>query len=233
MSRTFSDSVTKDSKVIPLLDKLIDKHTESEAYANTMFELGTLLGSLIAQKTDDSYNKITLACTAEDADFLGKGIIDTLEKNGREVLLTVFWNKRFTPSEENNITVAPIIKEFHEVGFKDSHILIIIKSIISSSCVVRTNLTKMINEFEPDRILVVAPVLLKGATENLESEFDSRISEKFEYVYFAIDDQKSPEGMVIPGIGGDVYQRLGFANQDDKNKYIPAIVKQRRSKYAS
>ncbi len=36
---------------------------------------------------------------------------------------------------------------------------------------------------------------------------------------------------VIPGIGGNVYLRLGWEGQDDKNKYIPEIVKTRRPKF--
>jgi hypothetical protein len=35
--------------------------------------------------------------------------------------------------------------------------------------------------------------------------------------------------VVIPGIGGSVYERLGFSGQDDKNRYIPQIVKDRRA----
>jgi hypothetical protein len=35
---------------------------------------------------------------------------------------------------------------------------------------------------------------------------------------------------VIPGIGGMVYDRLGFQGQEEKKRYIPEIVKSRRSK---
>ncbi len=232
MPRTFTENFADDSNVVSLLNRLIDKNTESKEYGNTMFELGYILGRLISLKVDETFPKITLACTVEDADYLARGIIDCLEKDGKEVLLTVFWNKRFTTDLENNLTVAPIIKEFHESGYQDSHLLVIIKSIISSSCIVRTNLTKLINEFEPTRIMVAAPVLLKGATTNLENEFDPNISKRFEYIYFATDDQKTAEGWVDPGIGGDVYQRLGLSNEEAKNKFIPLIVKERRVRYS-
>jgi hypothetical protein len=198
--------------------------------AQIMYELGSKLGNLIVTKIADSDKRIALACTVEDADYLSKGIIDVLEKKGKKVFLTVFWNKRFNPNNESDISVAPIIKEFHEEGYKDVPILIIVKSIISSSCVVRTNLTKLIEESDPERILVVAPVLLQGAIKNLESEFDDRIVRKFDYVFFAEDDKKTQDGLVYPGIGGDIYTRLGFDNQDAKNKFIPNIVKERRYK---
>lgn len=214
-----------------LLDKLVDIKTGVEEYADTIYELGKELGKLILAKIDTRQKKIVLSSTAEDADYLGKGIIDVLEENGKAVFLTVFWNKRFNPGEESALAVAPIIKEFHEKRDVESPILIIIKSIISSSCVVRTNLTRLIEESNPEQILVVAPVLLKGATRNLENEFDDDISKKFDYIYFAEDDMKTKEGLVEPGIGGDVYKRLGFEGQNAKNRFVPNIVKERRVKH--
>lgn len=53
----------------------------------------------------------------------------------------------------------------------------------------------------------------------------------FQFFYFAKDDERTPEGEVIPGIGGNVYYRLGFEGQDSKNKYIPEVVKARCSKF--
>ncbi|MGQ7846600.1 hypothetical protein ACUNV4_19110 [Granulosicoccus sp. 3-233] len=40
---------------------------------------------------------------------------------------------------------------------------------------------------------------------------------------------KSDTGEVIPGIGGNVYQRLGFGDQESKNRYTPDFVKERRA----
>ena len=55
------------------------------------------------------------------------------------------------------------------------------------------------------------------------------IYDKFQFFYFAKDDERTSEGEVIPGIGGMVYDRLGFKGQDDKNSYVPEMVKKRRS----
>ena len=38
--------------------------------------------------------------------------------------------------------------------------------------------------------------------------------------------------MILPGIGGSVYERYGFASEADKNIYLPTIVKTRRKTYA-
>jgi hypothetical protein len=226
MGRKYQDGVT--GATISLLDKLINEQTNSNEYAHAMYELGKVFGSILLSSIGNA-ETVALASTVEDADFLGKGIIDALENNGKKVLLTVFWNKRFKPNSENNLSIAPILREFHQQSDNKPDVLIVIKSIIANSCVVRTNLTKLIEESDPDKIFIVAPVLLEGAIKNLENEFDEKISKRFSYLYFAVDNEKSKEGMVLPGIGGDVYQRLGFKNQDTKNQFTPRIVKERRS----
>jgi hypothetical protein len=225
MARKYKNGVTPNT--ISLLDKLINVQTNSQEYAETMYELGKVFGYMILQSIH-GIQTIGLASTVEDADFLGKGIIDVLERNGKKVLLTVFWNKRFKPNPDNNLSVAPILREFHEQDYDKADVLIVVKSIIANSCVVRTNLTKLIEESTPGKIFIVAPVLLDGAIKNLQSEFDENISNKFNYLFFAEDSEKNNEGIVLPGIGGDVYTRLGFTDQDSKNKFVPQIVKDRR-----
>ncbi|MGI4727833.1 MAG: hypothetical protein ACRYGB_04605 [Janthinobacterium lividum] len=220
---------TSNSYIVSLLNKLTNKDTNSEHYANIMYELGKEFGQILIKKIQTEIHTISLASTVEDADSLGKGIIEVLESHGKNVLLTVFWNKRYKPNDNNGISIAPILREFHQPGYKEAPLLIIIKSIIANSCVVRTNLTKLISESNPVKVFVVAPVLLKDAPQKLESEFEDSISAKFDYLYFAEDDEKDENGNVQPGIGGDVYKRLGFEGQDAKNKYVPEIVKKRRN----
>ena len=67
------------------------------------------------------------------------------------------------------------------------------------------------------------------AHNKLEKEFTKEIVEKFSYLYFAKDPVRK-KGVVIPGIG-DVYKKLGFKNQADKNRYTPKIVQERRAAY--
>jgi len=73
----------------------------------------------------------------------------------------------------------------------------------------------------------------KDAQEKLNREFPAIISDKFNYIYFAVDDEKDSDENLVPGIGGNVYQRLGFKDQNDKNKFIPKLVKERRESLIS
>jgi hypothetical protein len=67
-----------------------------------------------------------------------------------------------------------------------------------------------------------------SAETALSAEFEDSISSKFKFIYFAIDDKVNSSGEVLPGIGGEIYGRLGLENSDRKNKYIPELVKVRR-----
>jgi len=96
--------------------------------------------------------------------------------------------------------------------------------------VVKTNLTRAISYANPARIFVAAPVLLEGAEGRLSNEFPKHINQKFEFIHFATDTEKNGED-VIPGIGGSLYELLGLGNSLEKNKYVPALVKERRKKF--
>lgn len=128
-------------------------------------------------------------------------------------------------SEIEDLKVAPILKKYQEPTENKVKYLIVVKSIISGACVVRTNLVNLIQKIEPEKIFIAAPVIYYNAEEKLQNEFEEHIYQKFKFFYFASDTERTPEGEVIPGIGGNVYTRLGFENQDDKNQYIPEIVK--------
>ena len=208
------------------LTRLADNSTNVEDYSNALYLLGKELGHVLAEQITDE--NICVACTVEDADFLAKGIIDSLSGLYSDISLACFWNQR-----QQALSIAPIIKKYCEPTVNNADVLVIVKSIISSACVVKTNLTNLIQDIEPNNIFIVAPVMHTDAEKNLKSEFPSAITEKFKYIYFAIDDEMQSNGNLVPGIGGNVYQRLGFKDQDDKNKFIPKLVKERRESLIS
>lgn len=224
MSRHFSDYTSEIG--VSNLARLADSSTNAQDYSNSLYLLGKELGNVLAEQITDK--NICVACTVEDADFLAKGIIDSLSILSSDISLACFWNQR-----QQALSIAPIIKKYCEPTVNNADVLVIVKSIISSACVVKTNITNLIQDIEPNRIFIVAPVMHCDAQEKLNKEFPDIIAEKFEYIYFAIDDEKETNGNLVPGIGGNVYQRLGFKDQDDKNKFIPELVKERRESLIS
>jgi hypothetical protein len=212
------------------LDVLIDRSTTVRDYQAAMLALGQELGSSILERIHLPDTKIYLACTAEDADFLAAGIIGSLESQGFNSKLACFWNQRTTPFGVSDIQVAPIIRRYREPFDSQTDILIVVKSIISGACVVKTNLRNLIQDITPKSIIIAAPVIYAGAEESLKDEFERSVYEKFNFLYFAKDNERKADGEVIPGIGGMVYDRLGFDGQDDKNRHMPKIVEDRMEK---
>lgn len=219
--RKFDKSVTNDVKA--LLATLTDRTIESDVYRETMFEIGKFMGKELSKKLD-SNKSYCIASTVEDADFLSKGIIESIKEKVHSVYLVCFWNDRI---KVNGASVAPIFNKFQDKGYETADSLIVVKSIMSGSCVVKTNITALIENMRPKNIFVLAPVMHKDSTLKLEREFPAQISALFNYFSLAIDENINNNGEVLPGIGGSVYERLGFGGQTEKNQYIPNIVQER------
>jgi len=187
-----------------------------------MHALGQHLASTIVSDIPPQH-AINLVCTVEDADFLAKGIFETLCTQFERVNLTCFWNHRQkVGTVAQAVSFAPVFRSYIEPVQRIDTL------IISGACVVKTNLTDMLEKFTPRQIFILAPVMHKDAEDKLKAVFSADIVERFHFYSFAIDHLRDADGTVHPGIGGNVYQRLGFKGQDDKNRYTPQLVKSRR-----
>lgn len=224
--RTWTTFAESDPEARAVLEKLSELSGKPEEYRVAMQELGMHLGTCIYGKLPSNITDIRVVCTVEDADFLAKGVIQKLEENGITTNLLCLWNESI---KEYGISISPILKTYQERIGEHSPALVVVKSIISGACVVKTNITRAVSISNPERVFVVSPVMLEGAEVKLSKVFPRDISEKFEYIHFATDNEKSGNN-VVPGIGGSVYELLGLGDGSSKNKYTPQIVKDRRRK---
>jgi len=180
--------------------------------------------------------KVLLVCASEDADFLARGIFEAIDKPSRSrkrpAAFACFWQARFDPVAEGpskrRFEVAPIIKRYEEPTGTEIDSLIIVKSIIATSCIVRHALLDTIERKHPKKIFVVSPVISRGAPESLRSEFPKSVSKLFEFVYFAEDDAPGKDGIVRPGVGGTVHDRLPLLKTEGIT--VPKIVIERRNR---
>ena len=181
------------------------------------------------EKALEGIQHLLLVCTSEDADFLARGVLNGLaDLGGPAVSVACFWNDRESVRGSlsgRQVDLAPIVRRYVEPG--DADAFLVVKSIISSACVVRTNITELVYDRDPARVLVFAPVVLRGAEQKLRDEFEDDIARRFEFYWFAEDDEKEGEN-VKPGVGGQVYERLGLGSRADKNRITPALVRERR-----
>jgi hypothetical protein len=206
------------------LNALADKNTGISEYQEAFRQLGIELGKVLAldYKTIPA-NQTMLVCASEDADWLASGVETGLGIG--ELKKSVYWSSReivHVNEDGSKVEISPIEKAYEEV-IDNCSLLIIVKSIISTSCVVKTQLTRLIGRLSPQVIAIVAPVMYKDGMPNLMHEFPDEINSKFRFVTFAIDDERVGSE-VIPGVGGMVYPRLGLGDMEAKNHYIPKMV---------
>ena len=208
-----------DSQAKTLLNALLEEGVSADSYRKTMFKIGQHLGQKLAQSLDPS-KKYCVASTVEDADFLAKGIIDAIESNVNKVFFACFWNDRQVIGTES---VAPIYNQYLDPGYEQANEMIVVKSIMSGSCVVKTNITAIFEAVKPEAIYVVAPVMHIESDKKLELQFPQHIAQLFKYYFLAKDSQRDGD-TVIPGIGGSVYEKLGYGSQRQKNSILPNLV---------
>lgn len=226
--RKYQDSqYEKPGLIRDSLEVLANKTTNEKEYRSAFETLGKELGKILARTMGDiPTTEIMLVCASEDADWLAKGVEAGFNRG--KLPISVYWSTRLTiyESEEGEkVEISPIVKAYEEQIDK-CRLLVIVKSIISSSCVVKTQLTRLIDHVNPEIIAIMAPVMYITSKDNLKKAFPEDISKKFQFLTFAVDDQQ--EGSeIIPGVGGMVYQRLGLGDINLKNKYIPDMVKAR------
>ena len=210
----------KSPEVEKLLQDLLRTY-DHESYRRTFYSIGAELASILNEKIDDT-ESVALACASEDADWLAKGIVDNFKSS---LDLCVYWSNRHNfgfDSENNSLEFAAIEKSYEEIH-ENVHTLIITKSIISSSCVIKSQIMRLTSKYDFNKIYIVSPVMYKDAEINLREEFPESIYRLFEFIYFAVDEDKDDNGWVIPGIGGSVYEKLGI----ESRTYYPEILDHR------
>lgn len=222
--RTYINTTSDNhSDIRHLMEILSASTTTVESYRDSFYLIGKALGNVLNQDIQGNYGPTMLVCASEDADWLTKGVLESISP--KDISLAVFWHDRVTLNEEKDLEYSPIIKSYIE-PIENCQTLILVKSIISTSCVVKTQLTRLINKINPQAIYILSPVMYKDAEYNLRQEFPESIHKKFRFLTFAIDSERK-NNIVIPGIGGMVYPKLGLGDLSEKNKYIPTLVKER------
>lgn len=220
MRKFATDASPRAQELVNALPEEKDRNRYRQLMTDLGGELARVLSPQLPSKED-----LVLICTNEDADFLARGLLEELQTGGCQVALVCYWNDRVKLGFGEDR--SPIVRRYAEPS-KNAKAFIVVKSIISSSCVVRTNISDMVYDHQPEKVFVVSPVLLAGAQERLQAEFPDEIARRFEFIWIAEDDERKENGEVVPGIGGSVYELLGVGSSETKNQFVPDLVKSRR-----
>jgi hypothetical protein len=203
------------------------KTTPVRDYRAAMQQLGAYLGAALSRSEIRKGEVVCLGMTVEDADFLGRGAVKSLEEAGAKVSVACFWNERGDAFDLDWAEMAPVVQEYREPAPEKVDHLVILKSVISGACVVRSNLEHLFDDISPRRVHVAAPVMLDGADVRLERGFSKDLAERFEYWTFEVDTIRTDAGEIVPGIGGEIYERLGLGAKATKNSFVPDLVRER------
>lgn len=212
-----------EGKVKNALAQLVKQDVSPVDYRMAFTELGAELGTLIAEHNPDM-GKTLVVCASEDADWLAKGLKDNLHEDAG---LAVLWTRRIVVCDNPKIEVSTIDKSYIDMVGDTCDTMIIVKSIISTSCVVKSQVNHLVGRVSPRKIIIAAPVMYVAAKDSLMKEFPEEVSSKFSFVTFAVDDDRDSKGVVLPGVGGMVYPKLGLGDADKKNYYMPRLVRER------
>ena len=184
------------------LDLLANKQTGVCEYREAFRLLGVELGKVLASEYKEvSANHTMLVCASEDADWLANGVETGFGRG--ELKKSVYWSSReviHINVDGSKVEISPIEKAYEE-SIDDCQLLVVVKSIISTSCVVKTQLTRLIGKLMPKSIAILAPVMYKDGVPNLMQEFPEEINRIFKFISFAVDDERIGNE-VVPGIGG-------------------------------
>ena len=146
--RVYSKYTTKKTK--EMLIYLTKKITVQE-YKISMFWVGMELGKkIISNNPKEKY--FYIVSTVEDADFLAKGVMECFKLNNKGFNIACFWNSRETTSD--NERISPVIRRYIEPYSppgKAKGQVVILKSLISGACVVKTNIKEIIEKINPKK----------------------------------------------------------------------------------
>lgn len=192
-----------------------------DAYREGMRALGQDLGTRLRDALPPE-GDILVVTTVEDADFLSAGVLEALPSE-RRVKLFCYWNERDTVRN-----LAPIVSRYEEpLDEARTSAVVVIESIVSGACVVRTNLAEALSRLRHDvAVFVVAPVMQMGAKRGLRRELAPGIADRLQYVVCAIDPDRDGDTL-LPGVGGIVHELLGVGDGHTKNRIRPRLVAER------
>lgn len=209
-----------------LLHRLDDSSLAPDAYGEILHDLGAGMGELMARHLDLKGKSVFLTVTVEEMDNLGAGMIEALSRSGANVRVACLWLHRSVVLTPEPIEIARIIQQYvDERPHKVDH-LIVLESIIASSCGVRTSIMRMLSDIAPGKIHVVSTIMAHEARSQLERELSGKTMGLLDYWTLAMDASRHDLRDILKE-GGNPYERLGFKNQDDKNFHMPEFIAER------
>jgi hypothetical protein len=209
------------------LGVLTDPHSGQESFAEAMTQVGAGLGRWLASRQDLKGKTVVVVARAQVMDTLASGFIGALSDGDADVRVACLWIHRSVIQRPEPVEVSQIIQEYvDEIPPRIDH-LVVLDATISSVSALAASIMRMAREAFPSTVHVVSPVALSGVKRALASRLPLGSVGRLKGWALAVDVFTDEAGNVFPGLGGNPYERLGFAEQGKGSLRMPRSIVRR------
>lgn len=204
-------------------------HTAAQTQAvmhNAGFSFGNMLD---LDKSDNA--QVCVVCSAQDADYLARGVIDSLVEQGRaeRVRLLCTWSE---PVQAAGLQLNCIIKQYCEPLEPAPTIFVVLSGVWREGSVGLTNLFRALSYTAPQRVVVAGLAVDGHAFASMLDELPPAVRGKVERLCSQLYPSMTPvEREHLLHAEKSLYASMGFAQPQDAKMCIPALVKERRQRF--
>lgn len=112
-------------------------------------------------------SKVGVAFALEDTDFLARGMVKAIGATRAKVCLARFWSRRDKPYAIDWLDIAVIVQEPVAPSTPEADHPVMLNFIVPETCVVRTDLLRLVTDARAKPIQILAPAMMEGAGRRL------------------------------------------------------------------
>lgn len=191
-----------------------------------MHKAGFAYGDTVGLDLADA--QVCVVCSAQDADHLARGVIESLvaQGHGEKVRLLCTWSESVQAAGFN---LHCIVKQYFEPLGPAPTVFLVLSGFWREGSAVLSNLFRALSYTTPQRIVLAGPVMDAQAVSNMLEEMPLALRSSVQRLYCVLNEnmtQAERERMLE--VETSLYASMGFTPLNAANKYIPALVKERR-----
>lgn len=192
-----------------------------------MHNAGFSFGNLLDLDRSDT-TQVCVVCSAQDADYLARGVIDSLAEqgHGERVRLLCTWSE---PVQAAGLQLNCIVKQYCEPLDPAPTIFVVLAGVWREGSAGLTNLFRALSYTAPQRVVVAGLAVDGQAFASMLDELPPSVRGKVERLCCQLYPNMTPaEREHLLHVEKSLYASMGFVQPNTANKYIPTLVKERR-----
>lgn len=184
---------------------------------------------LDVDKSDNA--QVCVVCSAQDADYLARGVIDSLVEQGRaeRVRLLCTWSE---PVQAAGLQLNCIVKQYCEPLDPAPTVFVVLSGVWREGSAGLTNLFRALSYMAPLRVIVAGLAVDGHAFARMLDELPPSVRGKVERLCSQLyPNMTSAEREHLLHAEQSLYASMGFVHPQDAKTHVPALVKERRQRF--